>query len=193
MSIKSKVRRLSGVGTFSTGTLRVWFRCISSGDTTFFIATASAAELPNIIYVMCDDLGYGDIQCLAPQTSKIPTPHADQLAAQGMVFTDAHSGSSVCTPTRYGLLTGRYSWRTRLQKGVVTGFAPCLIDADRPTVASFLREAGYDTAIIGKWHLDFQYLNPETDIPYKQKEHQTPPVGATIPDGPIHRGFWDSF
>jgi len=157
--------------------------------TTFFIATASAAELPNIIYVMCDDLGYGDIQCLAPKTSKIPTPHADQLAAQGMVFTDAHSGSSVCTPTRYGLLTGRYSWRTRLQKGVVTGFAPCLIDADRPTVASFLREAGYDTAIIGKWHLDFQYLNPETDIPYKQKEHQTPPVGATIPDGPIHRGF----
>ena len=154
-----------------------------------FVSQASAESLPNIIYVMCDDLGYGDVQCLAPETSKIPTPHADALASQGMTFTDAHSGSSVCTPTRYGLLTGRYSWRTRLQKGVVTGFAPCLIDAKRPTVASFLRDVGYDTAIIGKWHLDFQYLNPETGVPYSQNQHKSPPVGATIPDGPIHRGF----
>jgi len=163
--------------------------CLTFALAPLFIANGSAAQPPNIIYVMCDDLGYGDIQCLAPETSKIPTPHADRLAAQGMVFTDAHSGSSVCTPTRYGLLTGRYSWRTRLQKGVVTGFAPCLIDADRPTVATFLRDAGYDTAIIGKWHLDFQYLNPETDVAYKQKDHKTPPIGARIPDGPIHRGF----
>ncbi|MAI74089.1 MAG: arylsulfatase [Rhodopirellula sp.] len=155
----------------------------------FLVPNATAAELPNIIYVMCDDLGYGDVQCLAPATSKIPTPHADQLAAQGMAFTDAHSGSSVCTPTRYGLLTGRYSWRTRLQKGVVTGFAPCLIDAERPTIASFLKKAGYHTAIIGKWHLDFQYLNPETNVAYTRKENKTPPVGANIPDGPIHRGF----
>ena len=156
---------------------------------SLLVRCATASELPNIIYVMCDDLGYGDVQCLAPATSKIATPHADRLAAEGMVFTDAHSGSSVCTPTRYGLLTGRYSWRTRLQKGVVTGFAPCLIDAARPTVATFLREAGYHTAIIGKWHLDFQYLNPKTNLPYKQKDHKTPPVGARIPDGPIHRGF----
>ncbi len=163
--------------------------CFALTLAMLFAANASAAQLPNIVYVMCDDLGYGDIKCLAPETSKIPTPHADQLAANGMVFTDAHSGSSVCTPTRYGLLTGRYSWRTRLQKGVVTGFAPCLIDAERPTVASFLRAAGYDTAIIGKWHLDFQYLDPKTRIAYKQKEHKTPPVGAIIPDGPIHRGF----
>ena len=84
---------------------------------------AHSAEKPNIVYIICDDLGYGDIHCLAPKTSKIATPHADQLAAQGMTFTDAHSGSSVCTPTRYGIMTGRYSWRTRLQKGVVTGFA----------------------------------------------------------------------
>ena len=153
------------------------------------VAHADATDLPNIIYVMCDDLGYGDIQCLAPKTSKIPTPHADQLASEGMIFTDAHSGSSVCTPTRYGLLTGRYSWRTRLQKGVVTGFAPCLIDAQRPTVATFLRDAGYSTAIIGKWHLDFQYLNPVDNVAYKQKDHKTPPVGARIPDGPLHRGF----
>jgi len=150
---------------------------------------ASDDRLPNVIYVMCDDLGYGDIRCLAPRTSRIPTPNADQLAAEGIVFTDAHSGSSVCTPTRYGLLTGRYSWRTRLQKGVVTGFAPCLIEAKRPTVASFLRSAGYDTAIIGKWHLDFMYLNPADGKPYKQQSHNTPPVGAAIPDGPVHRGF----
>ncbi|MEM9018096.1 MAG: arylsulfatase, partial [Verrucomicrobiota bacterium] len=148
-----------------------------------------ASAKPNLVYIICDDLGYGDIQCLAPETSKIPTPHADQLASEGMTFTDAHSGSSVCTPTRYGLLTGRYSWRTRLQKGVVTGFAPCLIAEDRPTVAGYLKEQGYDTAIVGKWHLDFLYLDPESGEAYSPKKHKTPPVGAKIPDGPIHRGF----
>ena len=148
-----------------------------------------AAEKPNIVYIICDDLGYGDVQCLAPKTSKIPTPNADKLAAEGMIFTDAHSGSSVCSPTRYGVMTGRYSWRTRLQKGVVTGFAPSLIDKDRPTVAGFLKQQGYHTAAIGKWHLDFEYLDRKTGKSYKQKEHKTPPVGAMIPDGPIHRGF----
>ena len=152
-------------------------------------AIGDGAEKPNIVYLICDDLGYGDVHCLAPKTSRIPTPHADQLATEGMVFTDAHSGSSVCSPTRYGIMTGRYAWRTRLQKGVVTGFAPSLIDADRGTVAGFLKENGYATAAIGKWHLDFEYLNPETGEPYKKKQHKSPPVGAKIPDGPIHRGF----
>ncbi len=160
---------------------------------TLFLAVscihALAAETPNIVFIMCDDLGYGDVHCLAPETSKIPTPHADKLAAEGMIFTDAHSGSSVCTPTRYGLMTGRYSWRTRLQKGVVTGFAPSLIDKSRPTVAGFLQARGYHTAAIGKWHLDFEYLDPETGERYSKKQHKTPPVGAKIPDGPIHRGF----
>lgn len=146
-------------------------------------------EMPNIVFIICDDLGYGDIHCLAPETSKIPTPHADKLASEGMVFTDAHSGSSVCSPTRYGIMTGRYSWRTRLQKGVVTGYAPSLIADDRPTVARFLREQGYATGIVGKWHLDFQYLDPKTGSPFLQKDHKTPPVGAKIPDGPVHRGF----
>lgn len=153
------------------------------------IGLISHADKPNIIYIMCDDLGYGDIQCLNPEKGKIPTPGADALAKAGMIFTDAHSGSSVCTPTRYGLMTGRYSWRTTLQKGVVTGFAPCLIAEDRPTVASFLKAQGYHTGIIGKWHLDFQYLNPDSGEAYGQKEHKSPPVGAKIPDGPIHRGF----
>jgi len=154
-----------------------------------FTSLAAAADKPNIVYIICDDLGYGDIHCLAPKTSKIPTPNADRLATQGMIFTDAHSGSSVCTPTRYGVMTGRYSWRTRLQKGVVQGFAPSLIAKDRPTVAGFLKSQGYHTAAIGKWHLDFEYLDPKTGRRYEKRKHKTPPVGAKIPDGPVHRGF----
>lgn len=147
------------------------------------------APRPNIVFVLCDDLGYGDVQCLAPETSRIPTPHADRLAREGRIFTDAHSGSSVCSPTRYGLLTGRYSWRTRLQQGVVTGYAPSLIAADRPTLGTHLQALGYHTAVIGKWHLDFQYLDAETGQPLKRKQHPLPPVGARIPDGPTTRGF----
>jgi arylsulfatase A-like enzyme len=153
------------------------------------IESAAEGSKPNIVYIICDDLGYGEIHTLAPKTSKIPTPGADRLASQGMVFTDAHSGSAVCTPTRYGIMTGRYSWRTRLQKGVVTGFAPSLIAENRPTVASFLKGQGYDTAIVGKWHLNFEYLDPKSGEAYNQKEHKIPPVGAQIPDGPLTRGF----
>ena len=159
----------------------------------YFILTSQLlnANQPNIIYIICDDLGYGDIHCLAPKTSKIQTPHADQLASQGMIFTDAHSGSSVCTPTRYGVMTGRYSWRTWLQKGVVQGFAHNLIDKNRPTVASFLKEHGYHTAIIGKWHLNFQYTNPDTNQLYRRSKDKfdLPPIHAKIPDGPLTRGF----
>lgn len=150
---------------------------------------AVAATRPNIIFMMCDDLGYGDVHCLNPEHGKIATPGADRLAAQGMTFTDAHSGSSVCTPTRYGVMTGRYSWRTKLQSGVVEGFAPSLIAAERPTVASFLKHAGYHTAIIGKWHLNFEYLDPQSGKAYQAKDFDTPPVGARIPDGPVTRGF----
>ena len=147
-------------------------------------------QQPNIVFIVCDDLGYGEVQALAPQTSKIKTPSIDQLTRQGMVFTDAHSGSAVCTPTRYGIMTGRYSWRTKLQRGVVQGFAPNLIEEDRPTIANFLKDQGYHTAIIGKWHLNFQYLDPisNTEISKKSKK-ELPPIGAKIPDGPIHRGF----
>jgi len=152
----------------------------------------AAEQPPHIVFLMCDDLGYGDVHCLNPEHGKIATPGADKLASQGMIFTDAHSGSSVCTPTRYGVMTGRYSWRTKLQSGVVTGFAPNLIAKDRPTVASFLKSAGYHTAAIGKWHLNFEYLDPKSGKPYNAKDFDTPPVGAKIPDGPITRGF-DSY
>ena len=148
-----------------------------------------ALEKPNIVLVLCDDLGYGDIQCLNPKRGKIPTPGVDRLAKEGMIFTDAHSGSSVCTPSRYGLLTGRYSWRTKLQKGVVQGFADNLITADRPTVASFLKQQGYHTSIIGKWHLNFNYLHPESGEKLSKKGAHLAPIGSTIPDGPIARGF----
>ncbi|MGB0372745.1 MAG: sulfatase family protein [Opitutales bacterium] len=153
------------------------------------LVPAIASEKPNIVFVFCDDLGYGDVQVLNPEHGLIKTPHADSLAAQGMIFTDAHSGSSVCTPTRYGLLTGRYSWRTKLQKGVATGGKPNLIAQDRPTVASFLKEQGYDTAIIGKWHLNFQYQDAETGEILPEKLKGKAPVGSKILDGPLTRGF----
>lgn len=131
---------------------------------------------PNVIVVMCDDLGFGDVHCLNPDHGRIPTPHADRMATEGMVFTDAHAGSSVCTPTRYGLLTGRYCWRTPLQRGVVTGFAPCLIAEHRPTVASFLRQHGYFTALIGKWHLNCQYADPDSGELLRRHGHPLPPI-----------------
>ena len=108
---------------------------------------------PNIVYILADDLGYGDVRCYGGDRSKIPTPHLDRMAEQGMRFTDAHSCSSVCTPTRYGILTGRYSWRSRLQKGVLYGDDPPLIDPGRLTVASLLKRNGYATVCLGKWHL----------------------------------------
>ncbi len=109
-------------------------------------------QLPNIVYILADDLGYGDIGCLNAD-GKIPTPHVDRLAKEGMVFTDAHSNSAVCTPTRYGILTGRYCWRTHLKSGVLWGYSPSLIEEGRETVASVLKRHGYATACVGKWHL----------------------------------------
>ncbi|HEX71840.1 MAG TPA: twin-arginine translocation signal domain-containing protein, partial [Candidatus Hydrogenedentes bacterium] len=107
---------------------------------------------PNIVLILADDMGYGDLTCQNPE-SKIPTPNVDALARNGRRFTDAHSPSAVCTPTRYGLLTGRYAWRTRLKRGVLYGYAPPLIETDRLTLPQLLREAGYHSACIGKWHL----------------------------------------
>lgn len=153
------------------------------------VAFEAKSNPPNIVVILCDDLGYGDVSCMAPKTSQIKTPGIDRLAQEGMLFTDAHSGSSVCTPTRYGLLTGRYSWRTTLQKGVTVGFKPCLIAEDRPTLASFLNEKGYYTGIVGKWHLNFQYTDPKTGAAFDKKDVGLPPLGARIPDGPLHRGF----
>jgi len=117
---------------------------------------ARAADKPNIVFILCDDLGYGDVRCLNPD-GRISTPNIDRLAREGMIFTDAHSSSAVCTPTRYGLLTGRYNWRSRLQSGVQGGMSPPLIERDRLTVAALLKQHGYATACIGKWHLGMEW------------------------------------
>jgi arylsulfatase A len=158
--------------------------------TTWFPAACALAEKPNIVYILADDLGYGDLRCLNPE-SRIPTPNMDRLAAEGLTFTDAHSGSAVCTPTRYGILTGRYAWRTRLQRGVLYGYAPPLIDHGELTVAQFLKDQGYHTACIGKWHLglgwqtkDGSTLNDDVKLTGEQVDFTKP-----VTHGPRNLGF----
>lgn len=157
-------------------------------------------NLPNIIYILADDMGYGDLNANNPG-SKIPTPNLDRLAAQGMRFTDAHAPSSVCTPSRYSALTGRYCWRSRLKRGIVWEWDAPLIEADRLTVAGLLQDRGYHTACIGKWHLGWDWAtmdgrHPNDDLPfgehawelrkaYEQNIDYARPVGG----GPITRGF----
>lgn len=119
--------------------------------------TKSDVSKPNIVIIYADDLGYGDVQCYNPERGKIPTPNIDRLATQGMRFTDAHSSSAVCSPSRYSLLTGRYHWRSRLQKGIVGLFEKPLITPDRLTIAGLVKQQGYQTACIGKWHLGWNW------------------------------------
>lgn len=116
---------------------------------------------PNIIFILADDLGYGDVKCFNPN-GKIPTPNIDKLASEGMKFTNAHSGSSVCTPSRYGVLTGRYAFRSSLKRGVLGGWGHALIEENRYTIAHIAKMAGYETAVIGKWHLglDWKPIDP---------------------------------
>ncbi|MGY8749112.1 MAG: sulfatase family protein [Pirellulales bacterium] len=112
----------------------------------------SNADLPNVVFIMADDMGYGDVGCYNKE-SRIRTPNMDRLATEGIRFTDAHSSDSVCTPSRYGLLTGRYCWRTPLKRAVLFNYEPPLIEKGRMTLASLLKRKGYRTAISGKWHL----------------------------------------
>lgn len=120
--------------------------------TVLSINTVSAAQQPNIIVILADDMGYGDIQAYNSK-SKIATPSIDNLAAKGIRFTDVHTASSVCTPSRYSLLTGRYAWRSRLKSGVTWGYSPLLIEPQLLTLPAMLKNNGYHTAAIGKWHL----------------------------------------
>ncbi len=134
---------------------------------------------PNIIYILADDLGYGDVSALNSD-SKIRTPAIDRLAEEGMVFTDAHSNSAVCSPTRYGILTGRYAWRSRLKNGVLWSYDKPLIDTGRLTVPKILKRQGYNTACIGKWHLGLDWTIDTAG---------TPDFSGPVKSGPNAIGF----
>ena len=134
---------------------------------------------PNLVYILADDMGYGDLSCLN-ENSKIQTQHLDRMASEGMSFKDAHSTSAVCTPSRYSLLTGRYNWRSTLKSGVLNGYGSPLLEDDRMTVASFLRDQGYATACFGKWHLGWEWgRDSDGELDFSR----------AVKGGPVAHGF----
>jgi arylsulfatase A-like enzyme len=155
---------------------------------------------PNIIFILADDIGYGDLGCYNPE-SKIPTPNMDKLASQGIRFLDAHSPAALCTPSRYGLLTGRYCWRTRLKKGVILGYDETpLIEKDRTTIADILKDKGYGTACIGKWHLGMNWQTKNgyeiqndsdkwVDNSILQENEANIDFSKPVSGGPVELGF----
>ena len=144
-----------------------------------FPIIGKAAPAPNIVIVLADDFGFGDAACFDPQYSKIPTPNIDRLARAGMSFTEAHTSAACCTPSRYGLLTGRYNWRSRLQAGVLPEYGAPLIAPDRLTIAGLLKQQGYQTACFGKWHLGMQWPKQGRKVVFDEP----------IAEGPTTRGF----
>ena len=166
------------------GSMRVGCTMVSA-----LVAAIPALASPNIAVILTDDLGYGDVSAYNIE-SKIPTPNFDRIATEGIRFTDAHTPDGVCTPTRYGLLTGRYAWRTRLKRGVLRGSSPPLIEPGRLTLASMLQLRGYRTAMVGKWHLGRRWsLIDETgDQTAENVDWSKPAV-----NGPLQHGFTYSF
>jgi len=159
-----------------------------------FIALAMAVSLhgkpPNIVLILADDLGYGDVGCYNPE-SKIPTPNLNQMAREGMKFMDAHSPSTVCTPTRYSLLTGRMAFRTGF-RGVFAGVGgPCLIEKGRLTLPQLLKEKGYATAMFGKWHIGMSFYDSKGALITNRGLEGVQKIDYTraIPDGPLNHGF----
>ena len=146
--------------------------------TSAFLQPPSAtAQHPNVIQVMADDLGIGDISPTNPEC-KIKTPSLQKFASAGMTFMDAHTPSSVCTPTRYGLLTGRYNWRSRLAEGVLSGTSKHLIPADRATLGHLMKSSGYHTAMIGKWHLGWDWKKKGKEIDFTQPVENGPDING---------------
>ena len=160
------------------------------------VFTVSAKDAPNVIYILADDLGYGD---LSHAGGKAATPHCDRLAREGMRFTDSHTTSSVCTPTRYGILTGRYNWRSTLKKSVLWGMSAPLIEKERLTVPGFLQKQGYHTGVVGKWHLGlgWQMLpngekrKPKTGVP--KGDGWQIDYDKKVTGGPLAIGFDESY
>ncbi|MEO7319628.1 MAG: sulfatase-like hydrolase/transferase [Chthoniobacteraceae bacterium] len=177
------------------------------------LAALHADAKPNIVIILADDLGYGDVQCYNPERGKIPTPNMDRIAAQGMRFTDAHSSSGVCSPSRYTLLMGRYHWRTKLQVGIVALWGDPLIAPERMTLGTLAKRQGYRTACIGKWHLGWDWPITEEQMPMFKGFGGKPGGGGKVttsatdahretwqavfsqrlPGGPIERGFDEYF
>ncbi len=153
-------------------------------------AFAADARNPNILVILADDLGYGDVGCYNPQ-SKVPTPHLDRLAREGMRFTDAHSPSTVCTPTRYSLLTGQMAFRINYRSVFAGVGGPCLIKDNQLSLPQMLRARGYATALMGKWHVGLSFLDKAGQrITQGGVEGvQLIDYSRAIPDAPIHRGF----
>ncbi len=149
---------------------------------------ADGPARPNIVVILADDLGYGDVHCLNPK-GKIATPQLDRLAASGMTFKDAHSGSSVCSPTRYGLLTGRYSWRTVMKSGVLNGYSPRLIEPGRLTLPALLKTKGYRTACFGKWHLGLDWPLKDGGIARGDADARKVDYARPFANGPLTVGF----
>ncbi len=149
--------------------------------------TAAGAAPPNFLIILADDLGWGDVGCNNPHRGKLRTPHIDRLAAEGMRFTDAHSSSGVCSPSRYTLLTGRYHWRSRLQQGIVNYLEGPLIPPERLTLATLAKQHGYHTACIGKWHLGWEWNIPAGERPLFH------PGRGNVPEvTDAHRAAWEA-
>ncbi|MEQ1904193.1 MAG: arylsulfatase [Pirellulaceae bacterium] len=160
------------------------------GSVCSLCAADERPDRPNIVFILADDLGYGDVGCYNSE-SKVATPNIDQLARDGMRFTDAHSPSTVCTPSRYSLLTGRMAFRIPY-RGVFAGAGgPCLIREDQLTLPQMLRHQGYATAMTGKWHVGMSFFDQAGERIAKQDVEEVKRIdySRSIPDGPIHRGF----
>ena len=145
---------------------------------------------PNIVFILADDLGYGDVACYNSD-AKVATPNLDRLAREGMRFTDAHSPSTVCTPSRYSLLTGRMAFRIPYRSVFEGVGGPCLIKEDQLTLPQLLRNQGYTTAMTGKWHVGLSFLDKEGQRITKGGIEGVRQIdySRAIPDAPIHRGF----
>lgn len=147
-----------------------------------------AQEKPNIVFILADDLGYGDLSSLNAE-GKIKTPNIDRMTQMGATFLDAHSSSAVSTPSRYGILTGRYNWRSRLKEGVLVWYDQPLINPERTTMASMLRNQGYKTACFGKWHLGMSFATKDGRKPLDTPQECNVDFSKEIKGGPCDVGF----